>query len=77
MIRAILVDDEKHALESLEILLELNFPGKFQILAKCSSVAQALPAIQKIDPDLVFWISKCHSKMDFPCWRVFHFGSLR
>lgn len=54
MIRAILVDDEKHALESLEILLELNFPGKFQILAKCSSVAQALPAIQKFDPDLVF-----------------------
>ena len=45
MIKTILVDDEKHALESLSILLEMNFPGRFEILAMCNSVDQALPAI--------------------------------
>lgn len=54
MIKTILVDDEKHALESLSILLEMNFPGRFEILAMCNSVDQALPAIQQHEPDLIF-----------------------
>lgn len=54
MIKTILVDDEKHALESLSILLEMNFPGRFEILAMCNSVDQALPAIQQHNPDLIF-----------------------
>lgn len=54
MIKAILVDDEKHALETLRMLLELHFPNKFEILALCNSVDQAVSAIQKFAPDLVF-----------------------
>ena len=54
MIKTILADDEKHALESLSILLEMNFPGRFEILAMCNSVDQALPAIQQHEPDLIF-----------------------
>lgn len=54
MIKAILVDDERHALESLKMLLERLFPEKFEFLALCNSVDQAIPAIQKFNPDLVF-----------------------
>lgn len=54
MIKAILIDDEKHALETLMMLIELHFPEKFEILAMCHSVDQAVPAIQELDPDLVF-----------------------
>jgi two-component system, LytTR family, response regulator len=54
MIKTVLIDDEKHALESLKILLERHFPEKFEILAMCNSVDQALPAIEMIEPELVF-----------------------
>ncbi|SFB57619.1 LytR/AlgR family response regulator transcription factor [Algoriphagus aquimarinus] len=54
MIKAILVDDEKHALETLKMLLDLYFPDKFEILAMCNSVDQAVPAIQQHEPDLIF-----------------------
>lgn len=54
MIKTILVDDEKHALESLKMLLELHFPQRFEILAMCNSVDQAVSAIQQNEPDLVF-----------------------
>jgi two-component system LytT family response regulator len=54
MIKAILVDDENHALETLKMLLELHFPDKFEILEMCNSVDQAVPAIQQHQPDLVF-----------------------
>tara|TARA_R110000850_G_scaffold108171_6_gene220238 strand:- start:12055 stop:12801 length:747 start_codon:yes stop_codon:yes gene_type:complete len=54
MIKTILVDDEKHALETLKMLLELHFPNRFEILALCSSVDQAVSAIQQSEPDLVF-----------------------
>ena len=54
MIKTILVDDEKHALETLKMLLELHFPNRFEILALCNSVDQAVAAIQIEEPDLVF-----------------------
>jgi two-component system LytT family response regulator len=54
MIKTILVDDERHALESLKMLLERLFPEKFEFLALCNSVDQAIPAIQKFNPNLVF-----------------------
>jgi two-component system LytT family response regulator len=73
MIKAILVDDEKHALESLEMLLEMNFPGKFEILAKCSSVDQALPAIQKHEPELVFLDIQMPQKNGFSLLESFPF----
>ncbi|SDD32869.1 two component transcriptional regulator, LytTR family [Algoriphagus faecimaris] len=54
MIKTILVDDERHALESLKLLLDRLFPEKFEFCALCLSVDQAIPAIQKHEPDLVF-----------------------
>ncbi len=54
MIKTILVDDERHALETLQMLLERLFPGKFEFLALCNSVDQAIPAIQELKPELVF-----------------------
>lgn len=54
MIKTILVDDERHALESLKMLLERLFPDQFEFLALCNSVDQAIPAIQEHDPELVF-----------------------
>ncbi|OOG71113.1 LytTR family DNA-binding domain-containing protein [Algoriphagus sp. A40] len=54
MIKTILVDDERHALESLKMLLERLFPEQFEFLALCNSVDQAIPAIQQHQPELVF-----------------------
>lgn len=73
MIRTILVDDENHALESLEILLEMNFPGKFEILAKCSSVDQAIPEIQRHEPELVFLDIQMPQKNGFTLLESFPF----
>lgn len=54
MIKTILVDDERHALESLKMLLEKLFPDQFEFLALCNSVDQAIPAIQEHEPELIF-----------------------
>jgi len=53
MIKAILVDDEKHGLETLSILLGENCP-EVQVMECCPSAKKALEAIRKLQPDLVF-----------------------
>jgi len=53
MINAILVDDELHGLETLNILLTDYCPD-VKVMEKCSSAKKALEAINKIKPDLVF-----------------------
>ncbi len=53
MIKAILVDDEIHGLETLAIHLA-DYCPTVQILEKCSSAKKALDAIEKKKPDLVF-----------------------
>ena len=53
MVKAILVDDEKHGLETLGILLAEYCPG-VKVMEKCPSAKKALEAIEKIKPDLVF-----------------------
>ena len=53
MIRAILVDDEIHCLNSLSIQLNEHCSG-VEILAKCMSGKNALEAIEKMNPELVF-----------------------
>jgi len=54
MIKTILIDDERHALESLKMLLERLIPEKFDFLALSNSVDQAIPAIQEHKPELIF-----------------------
>ncbi|HEY6978722.1 MAG TPA: LytTR family DNA-binding domain-containing protein [Chitinophagaceae bacterium] len=53
MIKAILVDDEVHCLDTLSILLKEYCP-EVQILDKCRSAKAALETIEKLKPALVF-----------------------
>ena len=54
MIKTIIVDDEINAREFLEKLLIRYFPDKFVVLEKCKNVDEALIAIEKHNPELVF-----------------------
>jgi len=53
MIRCILIDDEKNALEMMEWLLKTYCP-EVEILAMCNSSEQGVELIRKLRPDLVF-----------------------
>jgi two-component system, LytTR family, response regulator len=53
MIKAILVDDEMHGLDTLGILLA-DFCPEVQVIDRCSSAKKALESIAKAKPDLVF-----------------------
>jgi len=52
-IRAIIVDDEESARDVLQNLLLLFCPN-VEVVAKCENVLQAVDAIKKEEPDLVF-----------------------
>jgi len=53
MIKAILVDDEVHCLDTLSILLKEYCP-EVQVLDRCRSPKLALESIRKLQPNLVF-----------------------
>lgn len=53
MIKAIIIDDELHCLETLSILLKDNCPDVL-LLEQCQSAKKGLEAIEKLIPDLVF-----------------------
>lgn len=53
MIKAILIDDEIHCLDTLGILLKEYCP-EVQILDQCRSAANGLLAIERLRPELVF-----------------------
>lgn len=52
MIRSIIIDDELHAREELEVLL--NETGKFEVLDSCVNAFEALKSIHKKRPELIF-----------------------
>src|SRR5258705_2580976 len=53
MIKAIIIDDEVHCLETLGLLLKEYCP-QVQILDQCRSGKKGMDAIEKMNPDLVF-----------------------
>lgn len=53
MIKCILVDDEKNALEMMEWLLKTYCP-QIEIVAMCNSAEQGIAAIHEHKPDVVF-----------------------
>ncbi len=53
MIRGIVVDDELKSRESLKILLE-DFCDGVEVVALCQNVDEAIEAIQRSNPDVVF-----------------------
>lgn len=69
MIKTIIVDDEFNAREFLEKLLVRYFPDKFLILAKCESVDEAIQAIEKFNPELVFLDVQMPNKNGFQLFK--------
>jgi two-component system LytT family response regulator len=65
MVRTIIIDDESHPRDYLEKLLLRYFPNRFIILAKCSSVDEAIIMIDKYNPELVFLDIQMHEKDGF------------
>ena len=53
MIRAIIIDDEVHCLQTLSILLN-EFCPDVQLSEQCRTAQKGLEAIEKLKPDLVF-----------------------
>jgi two-component system LytT family response regulator len=53
MIKAILIDDETHCLEMLDILLKDYCPN-VQVLEQCLSAMKGIDAIERLHPDVVF-----------------------
>ena len=53
MIHAIIIDDEKDARESLQLLIGKNCPD-IKILSLCATPEAGIESIEKLQPDLVF-----------------------
>jgi two-component system, LytTR family, response regulator len=53
MIKAVLIDDEIHCLDTLSILLNEYCP-QVRVMERCKSAKEGLVAIEKHQPDLVF-----------------------
>jgi two-component system LytT family response regulator len=69
MIKTIIVDDEYNAREFLEKLLTRYFPDKFIILDKCENVDEAITAIEKYCPELVFLDVQMPNKNGFQLFK--------
>lgn len=54
MIRAIIVDDEKDARDSIHLIFSQFYTDEVEIVASLSSVKEAVKAINKLKPELVF-----------------------
>ncbi|CAN5137880.1 LytTR family DNA-binding domain-containing protein [soil metagenome] len=53
MIQAIIIDDEKHCIDTLSILIK-EYCSDVNVIETCRSAKQALEVINKLSPDLVF-----------------------
>ena len=53
MIKAILIDDEVHCLDTLNIILH-DYCPEVQVMAQCLSAKKGLEAIEQFQPELVF-----------------------
>jgi len=51
-LRALIVDDEPLAREELRLLLEAA--GGIEVLAECGNALEALPAVHRLKPDVLF-----------------------
>jgi len=53
MIKAIIIDDEVHCIDTLSILLA-DYSPEVEVMEKCMSAKKGLEAIEKLKPELVF-----------------------
>lgn len=54
MIKALLVDDEKAAIENLSLILQARFADCIEVIGTARSVAEAKKALNQQSPDVVF-----------------------
>ena len=52
MLKVIIVDDEQPARDELKELLSIK-PG-IEVIAQCGNALEAIPAIHKLQPDVIF-----------------------
>ncbi|MBC7826877.1 MAG: response regulator transcription factor [Chitinophagaceae bacterium] len=71
MIRAIIIDDEKHCIERLSDLLKENFANQVHLMESFNTVEDGIKAIEKLRPDLVFLDVQIHNKTGFDLLRHF------
>lgn len=65
MIKAIIVDDEKNAVENLKLILEKRFPNEIDVVAYANGVDQAYDLFLELSPDLIFLDIEMPSKNGF------------
>ena len=53
MIKAIIIDDEVHCIDTLSILLA-DYCLEVEVMDKCMSAKKGLEAIEKLKPELIF-----------------------
>lgn len=54
MISCVLIDDEKKARETFEMIVQRYLPDKLQLIANCESVKEGAHCIHTLHPDIVF-----------------------
>jgi len=65
MIRAAIIDDEKHSIDRLKKLLHENAAETVEVIAEASSVDDGIDCIRSFTPDLVFLDVQLHEKTGF------------
>jgi two-component system, LytTR family, response regulator len=69
MIKAIIVDDERHCINRLTLLLTKHHPGTIQLLPPVSTVKDAIRAVKEYLPDLIFLDVQIHDRTGFDLLR--------
>jgi Response regulator of the LytR/AlgR family len=54
MIKALILDDEINCIDTLSIILERKYATEIKVVAKCTSVAQAIECMELYNPQVVF-----------------------
>ncbi|HNP48257.1 MAG TPA: response regulator [Bacteroidia bacterium] len=65
MIRTILVDDEQHCIDRLQMLLQNDHAAEVEILHLSNTVEDGVNAIRKMKPDLIFLDIQIHNRTGF------------
>ena len=73
MIKAIIVDDEKNAVENLKMILEKRFPNEIAVVASANGVDQAYDLFLKLSPDLIFLDIEMPSKNGFELLKMLNY----
>jgi len=65
MIKAIIIDDERHCINRLENILTEHYSNEVELTGSFEAVEEGLEAIKKLKPQLVFLDVEIHDKTGF------------